>query len=109
MSTVGNNVGLLQTSPSSMFQGTLVEILLICTLFLGICYAKWKWNPKQMNASQKKEFHLILEAFWKYTMVYFGVALGLKYYSVDMAKAFIGTGLYHAAYTLHSFVAYRDN
>lgn len=102
MSSTNN---LTVSSPTSMFRGTLFEIALINLLFLGVCYFKVRWNPKKES---KKEMHLVLDAFFKYTIVYVGVSLALKWYNPDMAKSFIGTGLYHAAYTLHSFIAYRD-
>lgn len=95
------------TPVGALVQATIWEILFINLLFLGTCYAKVKYNPKKDSA--KKEFHLILDAFFKYTLLFFGISFGLKWYNIDMAKSFIGTGLYHAAYTLHSFVAFRDS
>lgn len=104
-----NNMGIASsTVRPSFFQGTLLEILFINALFLSVCYAKLRWNPKK-DPQAKKEVHLILEAFFKYSIVFIAVSLGLKWYNPDMAKSFIGTGLYHAAYTLHSFVAFRDS
>lgn len=103
-----NNISVhAATNRPAMLQGTVKEIIFINFLFLLVCYLKLQWNPKKETA--RREFHLILDVFLRYTLIFTAISIVLKLYNQDMARAFIGTGLYHAAYTLHSYIAFRDS